>query len=274
MSNVQNFALTNVTQSVRQGLPGQYLAGVILSYIVNAGLIAFLLYPTFLRIADGNSMLALAIVGAGSAVVQYFRYLIVFTDQLVPNGVQSSRFIVRLVAFGMWIFSAVEVYHASAGVEWLQGSQFWGLVLFGWGIVTGGYVLEISFVKKVNEITDLQVGAGYIDDEQVKQQIRNNQAQQQAAQSTTISGQIWAALGKAYALTNDQMIDIDKAINEKMPEDEIIKLIDGYSTLNLYNAKNKATSESMRQTNASNGNTAQVPFSLNFTGGNGNGQHP
>lgn len=180
MTKLQNFALNGVTNSVRQGLPGQYLAGVILSYLVNSGLIAFLLYPTFLRIADKNSLLALVVVGAGALVVQYFRYLIVFTDQLVPNGVQSSRFVVRVVAFAMWLFSAVEVYHATAGIEWLSDSQFWSLVLFGWGIVTGGYVLEVSFVKKVNEITDLQVGEAYEDDEAVKERIRQEQEAQRA----------------------------------------------------------------------------------------------
>lgn len=174
-NNVGNYALTGVAQTMRSGLPVKYLVGVILSYIVNAGLIAFLLYPVFLRIADGNVNLALVVVLSGSIVVQYFRYLIVFTDQLIPNGVQSSRGIVRFVAFAMWLFSAVEVYHASAGLDWLSGSQFWSLVLFGWGIVSGGYVLEISFVKKINELTDLQVGEGYESDEEVKERIRQEQ---------------------------------------------------------------------------------------------------
>lgn len=182
-NNVSNYALTSVTGSVRKGLPTQYLAGVILSYLVNAGLIAFLLYPTFLRIAANNSLLAITVVGTGAAVVQYFRYLIVFTDQLVPNGVQSSRFVVRVVAFAMWLFSAVEVYHASGGIEWLSGSQFWSLVLFGWGIVSGGYVLEISFVKKVNEITDLEVGEAYEKDSEVKERIRQQQDAERAQAS-------------------------------------------------------------------------------------------
>ncbi len=259
MSNVQNFALTGVTDSVRKGLPTQYLVGVILSYVVNAALIAFLLYPTFLRIAANNSLLALAVVGAGSAVVQYFRYLIVFTDQLVPNGVQSSRGIVRVVAFGMWLFSAIEVYHATAGIGWLEGSQFWGLVLFGWGIVTGGYVLEISFVKKVNEITDLQVGEGYIDDEEVRNRIRQEQAQQRrstpsqqqpASNTITYTPSEMMAIAAAYNITQDQMEEIRLAKVNKEPEASILEIINGYSTLNQYKDKNKQTAQQMRQSNA------------------------
>ena len=173
--SIDNYALSGVASAMRGSLPLKYLVGVILSYIVNAGLIAFLLYPVFLRIANGNVNLALLVVIAGAVVVQYFRYLIIFTDQLVPNGVQSSRGIVRAVAFSMWLFSAFEVYHAAGGIEWLTGSQFVSIVAFGWGIVTGGYVLEISFVKKLNELTDIEVGEGYENDSEVKERIRQKQ---------------------------------------------------------------------------------------------------
>ncbi len=215
-NNVGNYALTGVAQTMRSGLPVKYLVGVILSYIVNAGLIAFLLYPVFLRIADGNVNLALVVVLSGSIVVQYFRYLIVFTDQLIPNGVQSSRGIVRFVAFAMWLFSAVEVYHASAGLDWLSGSQFWSLVLFGWGIVSGGYVLEISFVKKINELTDLQVGEGYESDAEVKDRIRQQQDAERAQHSHPTQDAL--ALEKSYAELMQMGYERTKQENEVLRE--------------------------------------------------------
>ncbi|HMN89099.1 MAG TPA: hypothetical protein PKE68_03700, partial [Saprospiraceae bacterium] len=172
---MSDFPIAKLTKLIRRGLPEQYLAGVILSYAVNAALIAFLLYPIFVSIAPGNNSLALIIVCAGSIVAQYFRYLIVFTDQLVPNGVQSSRFVVRTVAMAMWLFSAIEVYHATAATEVLTGSKAWSLTLFGWAIVTGGYILEISFVKKLNELTDSENNALYLPDSELKERIKNEQ---------------------------------------------------------------------------------------------------
>lgn len=263
MSKVQNFALTSLAGTLRAGLPVKYIVGVILSYIVNAALMAFLLYPTFLRIANGGHSIAVALVIAGAVVVQYFRYLIVFTDQLIPNGVQSSKSIVMFVAFGMFMFSCIEVYHACAGIDWLIGSQFWSLVLFGWGIVAGGYLLEISFVKKMNELTDIENNVAYVHDREVKQQIREQQKQSPTPKSDAVDALKyftgWAGV------TNRQWEILRNEIDRGATEQELKDLHTNMIFENSADGKYKPGGEMEDHPGR--------PFEMDFASKNGHGGH-
>lgn len=252
------YALSGVAATMRGGLPVKYLIGVVLSYLVNAALIAFLLYPIFLKIANGNANLALWIVIPGSAVVQYFRYLIVFTDQLIPNGVQSSRNIVRFVAFAMWLFSCIEVYHATASMEWLADAQFNSLVMFGWGIVTGGWILEISFVKKLNELTDIEVGEGYTADTTVKNRIR----QAQNARRATLPNRTQA----------EQIAEDMRQMNEAPTHDDAMRLLEN-DNLHKEVTQLKADLEELTRLRQAEASAEGLNIPLEVAALNGHGSH-
>ena len=157
MSNLQNlnqqsYALNTITGKIRSTLPLGYFFGIIGSYLINAMLIIFFLNP-ILQKMFGSMAVYLTIPGA--LIVQYFRFLIVFTDQLLPTGQQSSKHLVQLVALGMTIWGLAEAYHLIHSFA-LTNNEFWGVTGFAWSIIIAGYILEISYVKKTNELTNLQ----------------------------------------------------------------------------------------------------------------------
>ena len=155
MSNLQKFALSGLAGSLRDRLPGSYFVGIILSYLANAILIIYFLDPLFSKVFGPNSIYFLTAPGA--LVVQYFRFLIVFTDQLLPNGQQTSKKLVQLVAFTMTLWGMFEAYHLVSALDGLGTSEFWGAYGFALSIIIGGYILEISFVKKTNELTTIEI---------------------------------------------------------------------------------------------------------------------
>jgi len=147
----QNNEFQQLTGSIRKVLPVGYLGGILASYAINALLIVLFLSPVLGKVLPGNLNLWLAVPGA--VVVQYFRALIVFTDQLFPGEQQTSKYLVQMVALAMTAWGLVEAWHLVSAMPDLTGSEFASIYGFAGSIIVAGYILEISFVKKTNELT-------------------------------------------------------------------------------------------------------------------------
>ncbi len=151
---LQNDQFASLTQSIRKGLPNQYIGGVAGSYLINAAFVGLFIYPILQKIIPyGVAAEFLAMFGA--AIAQYFRYLIVFTDQL-HYSVESTKRMVQLVAFGMTMLSIGEAWHLISSIPTINSNEFWAVFTFCFGIIIAGWLLEINFIKKISEYTDLQ----------------------------------------------------------------------------------------------------------------------
>jgi len=146
-----NNEFQQLTGTIRRILPTGYLAGILGSYAINAFLITLFLAPILGKVLPGTANWWLAVPGA--FVVQYFRALIIFTDQLFPGKEQTSKYLVQLVALGMTVWGLVEAFHLVSAMPELTSSEFWSVYGFAASIIVAGYILEISFVKKTNELT-------------------------------------------------------------------------------------------------------------------------
>lgn len=154
MTNVQNSEFQSLTGAIRRRLPVGYLVGILGSYAINALLIVFFLSPTLAKVTE----YALYLAVPGAIIVQYFRFLIVFTDQLFPSG-RSSSWIVQGVALAMTVWGMAEVWHLVSAMN-LESSEFWGIYGFAASIVVAGYILEINYVSKTNQLTIQEMEAG------------------------------------------------------------------------------------------------------------------
>jgi hypothetical protein len=138
-----------LTADIRGYLPRAYLTGILASYAINALIIGFFMMPIVSKMFSPG--LAPWIVWPGSVVIQYFRFLIVFTDQLFPSG-PSSRWIIQAVALTMTIWGVAEAWHLTRAFE-LPGNEFWGVFGFTASIIIAGYIMEVNFVAKTNQLT-------------------------------------------------------------------------------------------------------------------------
>ncbi|MEL7119231.1 MAG: hypothetical protein AAFO07_07320 [Bacteroidota bacterium] len=150
MTNVnKNEDFVKVVSHVRKGLPVSYSIGIVLNYLINAAFVAMFLYPILSKI---NSDFALGISISGAFAVQFFRALIVLTDQLHFSQ-ESTKRMVAIIAFAMTIFSGYEAWHLVASYEILNDSEFTSIFVFILGVIIGGFILEINFIKKISELT-------------------------------------------------------------------------------------------------------------------------
>ena len=138
-----------LTSDIRGYLPRGYLAGIVASYAINALIIGFFIMPIVSKMFSPT--LAPWIVWPSSVIIQYFRFLIVFTDQLFPSG-PSSRYIVQAVALAMTIWGVAEAWHLTRAFE-LPANEFWGVFGFTASVIIAGYIMEINFVAKTNQLT-------------------------------------------------------------------------------------------------------------------------
>ena len=293
----QNSAFFDKIATLRQRLPDWMEYTLLGVYIVSAGVGALflskLLYGEF---QEWGTAFAILIAIA----TQIVRLIVVFFDQLNPQRPALDMKRSYLAAVGL---GGVSVYEA---IELVGSLHLHNAVTISIaGLMVVGIVIELYVLRELQHATNYhffsnpqatqeliafhQQQAAY---QQLMKQLKSQIAtgkfngtiaaptppQQQAPQPTSTIN--WTpdemlAIAAAYQLNKDQLLEIQLAKKNGEPEGEILKLIDGYSTLNLYNVQNKATAQSMRQTNAatSNGNNTQMPFALNFTG-NGNGHHP
>jgi hypothetical protein len=140
-----------VVTGVRKNLPVAYIIGVIANYLVNGAAVALFLYPILSRVlGPGGGVLAIV----GALVIQFFRALIVLTDEL-HFAQRSTRLLVNWVAFGMTVFSSVEAWHLAKAAG-LATNEFWSIFLFLFGVVIGGFILEVNLIKKMGELTDYE----------------------------------------------------------------------------------------------------------------------
>jgi len=63
--------------------------------------------------------------------------------------------VVQIVALAMTIWGVAEAWHLTSAFE-LPGNEFWGVFGFTASIIIAGYIMEINFVAKTNQFTQLQ----------------------------------------------------------------------------------------------------------------------
>lgn len=156
MTNLSKFHLSSSAAGIRAALPQAYLAGIFISYGVNALLVVYFLAP--ILGVWFPSWAAYLLAGLGGVAVQYFRCLIVISPQLLPAGRPGLRelFLIHSVAAGMAVWAIAESIHAIRALPGVESSQAWALSLFAAGVCIAGWILEISFVGKLNRLTALE----------------------------------------------------------------------------------------------------------------------
>lgn len=154
---VSSFQLSRNADAIRKALPTSYFVGVLACYAINAALVVYFLTPVLAKWFAYWAALGLAICGALAA--QYFRALIVASSQLLPNGQVAvwEKVLVHVVAAGMTIWAIAEANHMIASLPDVTPNEYWAIMLFSVGIILGGYILEISYVAKLNRLTSMEV---------------------------------------------------------------------------------------------------------------------
>jgi len=146
--NSQEFI--RLTNSIRKSLPRTYFYGIMSSYTINAIMIGFFIFPTLKQII--GYWAALIVAAAGTAIIQLFRGLIVFTDLLFAESGETSKLQVKIVALIMTLVGIFELYHLLSGfTDILSNGQIIGIFVFGSSIIVGGWMMEINFIKQTNE---------------------------------------------------------------------------------------------------------------------------
>lgn len=150
---MQNQEFQNLTADIRRRLPYLYLTGILTSYFISAVLIGFFIFP----ILDQHfGRWSLLFIVPGVLVIQFFRLLIVFTDQLNGKFTGGSKLMVFSVALAMTVWGLIEAWHLINALPDLTGSQFAAIYGFAASIVVAGFILEVSFVNKTAQITQAQ----------------------------------------------------------------------------------------------------------------------
>ena len=147
-----------LTNSIKRRLPVGYLFGILGSYLINAILIISFLTPILSAALELSITQTLFITAPGAIIVQFFRFLIVFTDQLLEEG-KSSALLVQFVAHAMTLWGLAEAWHLVSSLEGQTPSEFWSVYGFAGSIIIAGYILEINFVKKANQLKSLDLAA-------------------------------------------------------------------------------------------------------------------
>ena len=158
-NDFKNQEFIALTRSIRKQLPWLYLVGILMSYVINGVLIGVFLYMVLKEIIGHDASIFISI--AGPFAVQLFRFLIIFTDQLFPESGNTAKFWVQIVAAVMTAWGIFEIYHLLKGHD-LSWSEFLGVFGFGVSIVAAGWLMEINFIKKVNEFTSSETSLGFM----------------------------------------------------------------------------------------------------------------
>lgn len=144
MSHNQDFQpIDAVKSSIEKVLPAAYLVGIVLVYVASAAVMAFLLYPSFLKII-GSAQGAMIAAGLLCTSIQLMRFLIVFTDSLT-KGANDSGAIIKAVSFLMLVLSICEVLHAGKAI-----GAATAIALSTSALMVAGCILELLFVGKLN----------------------------------------------------------------------------------------------------------------------------
>lgn len=144
MSHSTNYQpIDTVKAGIEKVLPTAYLIGIVLVYIASAAVMAFLLYPSFLKVI-GSPEGAIIAAGLLCTSIQMMRFLIVFTDSLT-KGANDSGAIIKAVSLLMLVLSIFEVFHAGKAI-----GAATAIALSTSALMVAGCVLELLFVAKLN----------------------------------------------------------------------------------------------------------------------------
>ena len=144
--NAQNFvnpAFAEIYEGITSKMPTITFYGVIGTYLVTAALnVHFIPLPFFISIP-------------AALALQFGRFAVVFTDYLNPTGHRSPW--PPLIAALATIVALTELWFSCEAMKF-SPAEHWAVFLFGAGVVTFGYLLEINFISKGAEAFGLGHG--------------------------------------------------------------------------------------------------------------------
>jgi hypothetical protein len=124
-------------------MPAQWLAGIILVYLINAVLVAVFAEPLFSKLVGSWSML---IAGALAVSIQYIRYLLVFSGFLDKR--QDRLTVIKAIAFMYMLLGVYEFHHLVLANGAFSESEYYAFVTLAIAVIFGGFGLEVFYVQK------------------------------------------------------------------------------------------------------------------------------
>lgn len=133
MIDLNNIHSTKVYSLIYRNIAALMLLTILLSYSINAYLIAIFLPLPF----------TLAIISSG--ILQACRFAVVFMDFVNPEDGQRSK-IPALIALGATVTGIIELIFALS--TRYKGADFYSMFFFVGTIISFGYLLEVNFMNK------------------------------------------------------------------------------------------------------------------------------
>lgn len=148
-NSADSYHISELAASIQKHVPKIYFGAVIGIYIINAIAVTCFTVPALSP--KFGTWGAILLMGFTAFSIQVVRFLIVFSSQLLPDGYQSkfSKFSVHSVAFILTGFAVYEAIEMAASIG-LEGASLNLISSVFITLVVGGYILEISFVGKLD----------------------------------------------------------------------------------------------------------------------------
>jgi hypothetical protein len=172
-----NLSLIKITNDIARKAPELYFWGTIGLYLITAlfgGLFIYPLQPSFASAAPWFILVALS-----ALFISFFRFAVVFTDALYKKSGKSSMW-AKIVAVSMWIISLYETYHVAQRNYEHPGEQVIIMLFFG-TLLTGGFVLEMLFVSRMNmQLDEIGANSDTIDFTRLEKELQKAEKKQKA----------------------------------------------------------------------------------------------